>query len=461
MILIVDDDNDFRLLLSEILEKEGYKTISAGNGTDALKYTKKYSPELVLLDIKMPKMDGIEILERIKDFNPDISVIMITAFVNIRDAVKTMKLGAYDYITKPITSNEELIHTIDKALKTKKLSNEVDSLRRRIAEERDSLKGDSPLMKKVFKQISCIAKTNMTVVVQGESGTGKELVARQIHHQSDRCSAPFIALDCGAIPDSLFESELFGYEKGAFTGAYDSKEGKFEQAKKGTIFLDEINNLSDAAQVKLLRVIQERKLQRLGGKKIINIDVRIIVATNSMLCVEMRKGKFRSDLYYRLNEFVIDIPSLRERKDDIMVLCKYFIEKANMEHGKEVTEVSSAAMKKILEYNWPGNIRELRNVLRRATILAENSKIEVTNLPSEIINKGYSNQGEFVSSELLSKELGNGLSLSEITETVLKNAEREVISKVLKETKFNKTEAAKMLQVDRKTLYTKMKMLNI
>ncbi|MFZ2937698.1 MAG: sigma-54 dependent transcriptional regulator, partial [Candidatus Omnitrophota bacterium] len=305
-ILIVDDNQDMRFTLSNILKEEGYETITAGDGERAIKEVKHKSPNLVLLDIKLPGMDGMKILEDMKKIDKDLIIIMLTAFGDVQGAVRAMKIGAFDYITKPF-DNEEIVLIIKKALQTQYLSKEVEVLRKRLGEKTaiEEVMGESPQIKQVLNQVNIIAPTNMTVILQGESGTGKELISQMIHQKSKRKDKPFIAVDCGAIPETLVESELFGYEKGAFTGADERKEGKFEQANGGTLFLDEISNLTDGIQMKLLRIIQEKKVQHLGGRKDIKIDVRIIVATKTNLSEAMRVGKFRDDLFHRLNEFHI------------------------------------------------------------------------------------------------------------------------------------------------------------
>lgn len=320
--------------------------------------------------------------------------------------------------------------------------------------------GKSILINVVFKQIKAVAKTNLTVVLQGESGTGKELVAREIHRTSKNKNKPFVAVDCGAIPDTLFESEFFGYDKGAFTGADNRKPGKFEITNGGTIFLDEITNLSTVAQGKFLRVVEERKIQHLGGKVDIDVNVRIIVATNTNLFDVVKKGNFRHDLYHRLNEFVINVPPLRERKDDIPLLIQYFLRQANVELGKNISGVSSEAEKSIMDYDWPGNIRELRNVTRRAAILTESDFIMKKHLPSEIANYSHLPIPQITktqnSNHYVNKILENGSTLFEMNDIIVKEFEQEAIMEALKKAKNNKTIAAKLLKIDRKTLYSKL-----
>src|SRR3989338_3246000 len=366
-ILIVEDNKDMQFNLSSVLKDAGFEAVVAGDGKRTLKEVEKSSPNLVLLDIKLPDMDGISILEEIKKNDKDVVVIMLTAYGDVKGAVRAMKLGAFDYVAKPF-DNEELILIVKKALQTQSLSREVESLRKKLGEKTlgEETMGESPLIKQVLKQVEIIAPTAMTVILQGESGTGKEVIANLIHRKSKRKDKPLVAVDCSSIPETLVESELFGYEKGAFTGADDRKEGKFEQANGGTLFFDEVTNLPNAVQMKLLRVIQERKLQHLGGKRDIGVDVRIIVATNINLSDAVKAGKFRDDLFHRLNEFHINLPPLRERKEDFPILTKYFLEMADLELGKKVEGFSGDAMKFLLVYHWPGNVRELKNVIKKA-----------------------------------------------------------------------------------------------
>lgn len=448
-ILIVDDDRDIQFNLSTILKDAGYEIITVSDGHKALKEVERRAPNLALLDIRLPGMDGMKVLEEMRKKDKDLIIIMLTAYGDVKSAVSAMKLGAFDYVTKPF-NDEELILIIKKALQTQYLSKEVERLRKRLGEKQDieEIMGESPQIKQVLKQVNIIAPTNMTVLIQGASGTGKELVSQLIHQRSPRKDKPFVAIDCGAIPETLVESELFGYEKGAFTGAEDRREGKFEQANGGTLLLDEITNLSDAVQMKLLRVIQERKLQHLGGKKDIRIDVRIIVASNVNLSETVRADKFRDDLYHRLNEFQIELPKLAERKEDIPILAKYFLEDANSEFNKGVKGFSPGAMKYILNQAWQGNIRELRNVTRRAVLLAESDTIEFDNLSinqilptTEAINA--------------TKPLDKWASFEENTQEF----QKDLIKKTLEATGGNKLKAAGLLGLNRKTFYRKLKSL--
>lgn len=459
-ILIVDDNKDMQFTLASILKDQGYEIIAAQDGERAIKEVKAKSPNLVLLDIKLPGIDGMKILQEMKRIDKELIIIMLTAYGDVKSAVDAMKLGASNYVTKPF-NNEELILIIKNALRTQSLSKEVEVLRKRLGEKTviEEVMGESPQIKQVLNQVNIIAPTNMTVIIQGESGTGKELIAQMIYQKSRRRDKPFVAVDCGAIPETLVESELFGYEKGAFTGADERKEGKFEIADAGTLFLDEITNLSDAIQMKLLRVVQERKLQHLGGKKDIKIDVRIIVATKVNLFEAVRTGKFRDDLFHRFNEFHINLPLLRERKEDIPVLAKYFFDEANQELNKKIKGFSGEAMKFLLSYPWPGNVRELKNLIKKAVLLTDSEYVPSENLSTNMT--GSASVADFapeVHPSLAEKEnLQSQVSFKERT----CEFEKELIKSALERVGGNKIKAAKILQIDRKTLYHKIKSLDL
>ncbi len=444
-ILIVDDDKCIRSALSDVLKNGGYEPIAVGSARRALRETIRRSPGLVLLDIRLPEMDGMKLLEEMKQIDKDLIIIMITGYADVRSAVRAMKLGAFDYVSKPF-DNEELILIIRKAFETQYLSKEVEKLRKRLGEDTDldEVMGRSPQIKQVLNQVRIVAPTNMTVILQGESGAGKELIARMVHRESLRKDKPFVAFDCGAIPETLVESELFGYEKGAFTGANGKKEGQFEQANGGTLFLDEITNLPEPAQAKLLRVIQERRLQHLGGKRDIKVDVRIIVASNVSLGEAVKAGKLRHDLFHRLDEFQLRLPPLRERKEDIPTLATYFLHEANQEFRKKIEGFSAEAMKWLLAYRWPGNVRELRNVVRRAALFTQSGHV----LPSAVSVDTTVSRDEIVDSALRS-----GLSFQEVTRRV----QRALIKRALQQAGGSKTQAAKILHLNRKALYRKMK----
>ncbi|MDD5360575.1 MAG: sigma-54 dependent transcriptional regulator [Ignavibacteria bacterium] len=448
-ILIIDDNESLRYTLENILEEAGYQPCSAEDGNKAIEEVKSKSYDLVICDMKLPKMDGIQIMKEIKLIDPDLPFIFLTAFGDIKNAVEAIKNGATDYLTKPF-DNDGMLLTIRKALELKYLNQELEILRKKSDDSYrgNGIIGSSAIMKEVFNQVNIVAPTNLTVLIQGESGTGKEVIANMIHRASDRAGKSFVAVDCGAIPETLIESELFGHEKGAFTDAKVQREGKFEQANGGTILLDEITNLSDSNQIKLLRAIQERKITRVGGNKPIRLDVRILTATNIRLSKAVNDGNFRSDLYYRINEFHIDIPPLRERKDDIPLLVDYFLKDANRELNRNVESISGEVMQKILSHSWPGNVRELRNVIRRAVLLTQGINMERITINDEVGNHKIPVE--------VSEDTEN-FSIDDIT----KKAEKDVILKAIEEAEGNKTRAAKLLNMNERTFYRKLKSLGL
>ena len=453
-VLIIDDENTIATLIKYHLKKEGYNIYYANNGELGLEMLGKSEIHLVLQDVRLPGISGLELLRKIKEFNPGLPVIMMTAYGGIQLAVNSIKEGAYDFLTKPI--NPDILKiSVKNAIHTYSLEKQVDTLQSRLKEKYDFSKviGNSPAIEHVLKQVKIVAPTQLTVILQGESGSGKELFANLIHQNSTRKNYPFVAIDCGAIPDTLVESELFGYEKGAFTGAHMQKQGEFEIANKGTIFLDEITNLPHSAQAKLLRVIQERKVRRVGGTKPIEIDVRIIVATNIKLTEAVKNGNFREDLFHRLNEFFIAIPPLRERKEDIPLLAEHFLREANKELNKKVSGFSPESLKILMEHQWFGNIREFKNTVRKAVLLTESDLIPPQNI---IINKitSFSNINYY-------EEIKNGLPMKEITSKVIREIEKDLLQKALLESGGNKSKTAKILQIDRMTLYSKLKEYNL
>ena len=448
-ILIVDDNESIRYTLMALLKNEGFDPHAVDNGKSALKEIRKNLYSLVILDMKLPGMDGMEILSGIRKIDKRLPVIVLTAFGNIRNAVTAIKQGAQEYLTKPF-DNDEMILTIKKVLEVKYLNTEVDLLREKVGSfSKQEVIGQCKEMKEVFKQVDIVAPTNFTVLIQGESGTGKEVIANMIHNLSERQKGPMVSVDCGAIPESLIESELFGHEKGAFTDARTEKEGKFELANGGTLFLDEITNLSDSNQIKLLRIVQERKVTRLGGEKPVELDIRIITATNIKLSDAVNNKDFRQDLYYRINEFVIDLPPLRERKDDIPLFVERFIEITSEEMNKKVTSVTPEVMEKLMNHNWPGNVRELRNVIRRAVLLAAEETITSITIPDEVLSRDKIAEKE--------ENSGKPASLEKSKETL----EKELILKALKESGGNKSKAAKILKMNERTFYRKIKKLDI
>jgi two-component system response regulator HydG len=459
-ILIVDDELNIGILLSKFLTRNGFSVKTATSGVRAMECLAKEFFDLVLCDYRLDDTDGKEVLIKIKENYPKTGVIIITGYSDIKLAVELIKLGAHDYITKPLYP-DEILNTINKAIETQNALNEADN--HNTANKNKTFKpvqlsadnfiiGESSVSKELLKQIMLVAPTNYSVILTGESGTGKESVAKAIHLNSPRRGQPFVAMDCGSLTKELAGTEFFGHEKGAFTGALYTKIGHFELANGGTLFLDEVGNLSYEIQATLLRTVQERKVKRLGSTKEIDLDVRIIVATNENLVSAMQNGRFREDLYYRFNEFSINLPNLRERDKDIMVFALTFLELANKELNKNITGFSREVEACFLTYNWPGNVRELKNVVRRATLLTEGQEVQSKALPLEI-----STYTKTAAAELLS--------LQQPRPNDLKNAaleaEYETIKKVLQEVNFNKTKAAKILNIDRKTLYNKMKAVNL
>jgi len=434
-ILVVDDEQGMRDFLSIMLKKEGYEVVAAENGEHALKAIHAEIYDLVITDVKMPKVDGIEVLRTVKEVSPETVVIVITAFATTDIAVEAMKLGAYDYITKPFKVDEiKLI--IQKALEKRDLRKENILLKREIASRAgfENFIGKSAAMQKVFALIRQVADTKSTVLISGESGTGKELVARAVHFSSARKDKPFVTVNCGALPETLLESELFGYMKGSFTGATSNKQGLFEAANGGTIFLDEISATTLNLQIKLLRVIQERTFMRVGGTTDIKVDVRVIAASNKDLQSEVAKGTFREDLYYRLNVIPIHLPPLRERKEDIAVLAEHFLNKFTPA-GKDPKKISNEALNFFTNYRWPGNVRELENTIERLVILASGDVISVEHVPDSL-------KTSIPCPELVPSEIPEtGLNMEEL----LENAERTLLRKALEKSGGVKTEAARLL----------------
>ncbi len=450
-ILVVDDEEIQANIISNILEKENYFVKKAYSAEEAMKVLSKNDFHVLLVDLMMPGIGGMGLLKSIKEKGLESSFIIMTAYGTIESAVEAMKEGAFDYITKPF-SKDELLINIEKAVKAYNLYEQNIHLReelKSIYEERKII-GSSKETKKVNELIEKVsANESVDVLITGESGTGKELVAREIHTRSGRADMPFVPVNCSAIPETLMESELFGYEKGAFTGAVAKREGKFKRANGGTIFLDEIADMAMSMQVKLLRVIQDKEVVSVGGDEPIKVDIRIISATNRDIEAMVEKGNFRDDLYYRLNVVPIHIPPLRERRDDITVLVDYIIEKLNKKLKKNVSGLSGSIMSKLMSYNFPGNIRELENMLERAYILAGNDRLRIEHFP--ILSSGNNEI------EVFSKVKA----LKVISGEARKRAEKNAIDRALIETNWNRVKAAKLLEVDYKTLRRKMKELDI
>jgi two-component system response regulator AtoC len=447
-ILIVDDDEVMQQTLSDVLKKKGYEIFSVGGGNGALSIIKKNIIDLVLLDMRLPDVDGIEVLKKVKELDTEILVIMMTAYSDVQTAVSAMKSGAYHYINKPFEL-EELKLLIEKGLETKSLINEVRRLHRQQKEEfqNSHIHGVSPQIQYVKELIGMISRTHKTsVLIQGESGTGKELAANAIHYNSKRGNKPLMKINCSAIPDSLLESELFGYEKGAFTDAKNTKKGLFELADGGTVFLDEIGDMKPFLQSKILRVLENQTFMRVGGERELKVDVRIIAATNKNLEALVREGLFRKDLYYRLKVMVIEMPPLRDRVEDILLLSNLFIEENNREHNKNIRGFSEEAKKLLTQYHWPGNVRELKNVIERAMILTDQDFITHKQLPFELRQTGGFDRA------MSTPEL------SEITDEMsLDHVEKIHLTKVLKSLEWNKSKASKVLGISRATLRAKIR----
>ncbi|GAK51962.1 transcriptional regulatory protein pilR [Candidatus Moduliflexus flocculans] len=438
-ILVVDDEQSMRDFLTIMLKKEGYDTVSVEDGQQACQAIDDDIYDLVITDIKMPGVNGLDVLKHVKQVAPETYVLVITAFSSTEDAVAAMKQGALDYITKPFDI-EKIKLVIRNAMERKQLSDEHDYYKRQYDHQFDvkHIVGNSQAIRQIFDMIKRVSSSKSTVLVTGESGTGKELIAQAIHQNSPRREKPFVAVSCGAIPETLLESELFGYMKGAFTGAVSNKIGLFELADQGTLFLDEIGELPLMIQVKLLRVLQERQFKRVGGTKDISVDVRVIAATNRDLRKMVEENTFRGDLFYRLNVIPIHLPSLRERKEDIPILAQHFLEKYNREIGKRFTHIAEDAMAKLLGYQWPGNIRELENVIERAVALESEPIIKVASLPENI--RGAT---EFVAAPIPADIPSEGIDL----EQVVGDIEKDLLVKALEKTGWVKKQAAKLLNL--------------
>lgn len=465
-ILIIDDEVTIGQLLSKFLSRNGFEVETATSGLGGLDYLSKQPFDLVLCDFRLKDTDGREILKEIKANYPETGVIIITAYSDIRLAVELIKLGAYDYISKPLYPNE-ILNTINKALETREAirthtptqpsapTYSDNKLNPKSPALGDYIPGESAVSLELMRQIDLVAPTNYSVIIYGESGTGKEAVAKSIHLKSNRKNQPFIALDCGSLTKELAGSEFFGHEKGSFTGALATKIGHFEQANGGTLFLDEIGNLSYESQMALLRTVQERKVKRIGSTKEIDLDVRIIVATNENLPQAIKEGRFREDLYYRFNEFMIHLPALRERGDDLRLFADYFLALANQELQKNTRGFSQEVLARFKQYSWPGNIRELKNVVRRLVLLSEGSEVSAKALPLELTAESSVKPAPSTEPEIGTKNDRPDL------KNAAQEAEYETIMKVLKQVNFNKSKAAEVLDIDRKTLYNKMKTFSI
>jgi len=454
-ILVADDEENIRMLLSETLKDEGYEIIEVTNGDEAVKEVKKSDFDCVLMDVRMPVLDGMEAFLKIREIRNNLPVIFLTAYGSSDLAIKAMKKGAYDYLTKPFDL-EELKVKVKKAIELKELTENAPKFEK--DENRyisDEIVGNSPKMQEVFKQIGKVAESDATVLIRGESGTGKELVAKAIHHHSNRKNKPFIVVNCAAIPETLLESELFGHEKGAFTDAYARRIGKFEQAQDGTIFLDEIGDMSLNLQAKLLRILQEKTFSRVGGNETIVSNARVLAATNRNLEKLVETGEFREDLFYRLNVVTIWLPPLRERKEDIPLLVDYFVAKYAEKYKKDVRGVSKEVLELFLDYDWPGNVRELENAVARGVIVTSAPLILIEDLPQTLRDKTkQERQGEVKVEGQLEEE---NLNLPKLIEKI----EKEAIIKALEKAEGNKTKAAQILGISRKSLFNKLRYYNL
>ncbi len=459
-ILIVDDDEQIAWHLSKFIEKSGWQHEYVSDPKAAIKAIMENEYDLVLLDIQFEGINaGVEVMRAMKEKELAVPVIVMSAYENVSVAVETTKLGAYDYLVKPL-NEEKLRLTIQNALKTKDLEREVKILKKRLkAENQPEIIGGSAEFLAAVDMAKKIAGYDVSVLILGESGTGKELIARTIHNYSLRKDGPFISIDCATLPDNLVESELFGHEKGAFTGATDSKPGRFEMANGGTLFLDEIGNLSVNVQKKLLRVLQERKITRLSGKKTIDLDIRVITATNVDLKAAINSGEFRDDLFHRINEFYLEIPALRKRGDDILLLANHFIKLYAGKFGKQVTGLDNEAAEFFMSYQWPGNVRELENSIKHSILMAE-GKIGIKDLPKSLIEKPARKQ-ELPFAQTPAEKTPDSeeqvMPLKEAFGKIREEVEKDLILKALEKFKWNKKRVSEALQIDYKTLYNKMK----
>ncbi|MBN2426081.1 MAG: sigma-54-dependent Fis family transcriptional regulator [Calditrichaceae bacterium] len=447
-ILIVDDEKDTLEMMQDLFESKGYETEAAVNGLEALNIIRNQEPDIVLTDIRMPEMDGMQLLQELTKDYPNLPVLMVTAHGTISAAVDAMKMGARDYIMKPLNL-DEILAKVERITQLSTLIKENEYLLTKLQQTYDftNMIGKTDKIQELFSLVKDVAATNTTVLIRGESGTGKELIANAIHYNSQRVKKPFIKVNCGVLAESLLESELFGHVRGAFTGAIKDKIGRFEMANGGTLFLDEIGDISLNMQLKLLRVLQEGEFERVGGTETIKVDVRIIAATNKNLELAMEEGKFRHDLYYRLNVIPIEVPPLRERKEDIKYLVNHFVEKFNKIYGKHIHEVENSAMKAIENYPYPGNIRELENLIERIVVLSKSNIIKITDLPDYVRNVTFTE----VEAGTPQIDLDRGLS------SLVEEYERNLIIKALERNNYNKFQTAKMLNMNRSTFMSKLK----
>jgi DNA-binding NtrC family response regulator len=442
LILVVDNEHSVRLTLSMLLKGKGHQVLEAADGRAAIEKLREEVVSLVITDLKMAEVSGLDVLREAKALRPETEVILLTGYGTIESAVEAMRLGAFDYVTKPFESSE-LLHRVQNALEHHQLVSEVRLLRQQIREQRGfgTLVGKSPEIHRVAEMVSRVAGTDTTILIEGESGTGKELVARAIHAESPRADRPFVAINCGALPETLLESELFGHVKGAFTGAIATKKGLFEEADQGTLFLDEIGDTSPATQIKLLRVLQEREIRRVGSNAPIKINVRLLAATHRPLEELVREGRFRDDLFYRLNVVAIPLPPLRDRRGDMPLLAAHFLEGAAKRLGKPVPTLSQEALSLLMEYPWPGNVRELENAIERAVLLAQQNVIYPGDLPPSLRRGAHPGESAPASPKPMR----------------LDEVERSHILKTLEDLGWNQARAAEVLGIGRNTLWRKLK----
>ena len=447
-ILVADDDASIRSLLKQLLADEGYPVLEAATGTEVVDQVREASPDLVIMDVRMPELDGIEALQKVKTASPNTAVLIMTAFGTSNAAIKAMELGAFDYITKPFEL-DKISHTVKRAFEHQDLTQEVEVLRDEISSlvQTERIVGNSTVMQEVYKIVGKVAKADATVLITGESGTGKELVAEALHYNSTRRSGPMVKVSCAALPETLLEAELFGHEKGSFTGALATRKGRFELADKGTIFLDEIAEMSLATQTKLLRVLQDRKIERVGSAIPIKVDIRVICATNKDLGKQVAQQKFRDDLYYRLNVINIHMPPLRDRKEDIPALVEHFLAKHRYSASAQPATISEEALKRLMEYDWPGNVRELENVIERAVVLSRGQIITSRELPFGD-HEGDGHDGE-EGAEVASEKSFFKKSVAQF--------EKDLIMKALRDANGNRSKAAELLGIYRRLLYAKIK----
>ncbi len=457
-ILIIDDEPQIRRILGVMLAQQGFEINEAESGEQAITLQAAFQPNVALIDINLPVMDGLATLKVLLSHNKDISCIMMTAYGTIRSAIEAMRIGAFDYLTKPF-DNDELLIIIRRALEMRNLSHEVEELRAELSVRYgfNEIVGISSGLQTVFRTMTKVAPLNVTVLIEGESGTGKELVARAMHRRSPRAKGPFVAVNCGAIPQPLFEAEFFGYERGAFTDAREARAGRFEQAQHGTLFLDEIGDLSLDAQVKLLRAVQDREVTRLGSSKVIKVDARVIAATNMNLEAAVLQGKFREDLYWRLNVIRLGLPSLRERRVDIPLIIDHLLDRFNRELNLAIREISKDALQLLKLYDWPGNVRELENALYSAMVMCDGDVITASDLPPRIRGEA---EGKGVDSEKTKvigvPDISKG-TLAEVISEATEKLERRMIISRLAEMRGNRTETAESLGINRRTLFNKIR----